>query len=186
MRVKKRNDKQELSQEFETTVLDINPEEIKAKLRKLGAKEYPEVLLRRWVYDIAELNHSFIRLRDNGSNITLTYKYRTGTEIGSTQEIEVEVSDFDKTAQMLTKLPFKKILYQENRRQVFRLGEIEFSIDTWPKIPTYLEVESTSKKGVQEGLKLLELVGKDSGDISVTKIFHQHGIDLNSCPVFKF
>ncbi len=182
--------KQLQTQEFETTVLDINPDEIRAKLRKLGAIEKPERLMRRWVFDIKNRNHTaistWIRLRDNGQDVTLTYKKRTGTKIGSTQEIEVNVDDFDKTVEILSKINFYRTFYQENRRQIFTLDDIEFSIDTWPKIPPYLEIEATSIERVQEGLAMLKLEKKDIGDGDVREIYSRYGVDLHSLKILKF
>lgn len=143
--------------------------------------------MRRYVYDCRPEVQEFVRLRDNGNGITLAYKYHdTSCKVGSTIEIEVVVSDFDKTAEILSKFGFLKTRYQENKRQIFKLKDIEFSIDSWPRIPPYLGVESKDEKGVAEGLKLLGLEGKDSGDMDVQGIFLHYGIDLNSFDQFKF
>lgn len=106
--------KKQLNQEFETTVLNINPEEIIDKLRALGAIEKPEVLFKRWVYDLHPTDMEILRLRDNAGKITLTYKKRISSEIGSTEEIEIEVSDFEKTAAILSKIKYyNNARYQE-------------------------------------------------------------------------
>ena len=68
------------------------------------------------------------------------------------------VDDFDKAAEMLGKLHFyEKRFYQENKRELHKLGDTEFAIDSWPKIPPYLEIESTSKEEVERYFKVLEL-----------------------------
>ena len=87
--------------------------------------------------------------------MTITYKKKSGQGIDETEEIEVNVDDFEKAAQILNKLNFSERKYQENRRKFYRLGDIEFCIDSWPRIPTYLEVESHSEEKVLEGLSLL-------------------------------
>lgn len=174
------------NQEFETTVLEINPEKVKAKLRELGAQEKPEVLLRRWVFDIEAPVATWIRLRDNGDKTTLTFKKRGDSSIGSTQEIEVIVSDFDKTAAILSQANFYRTFYQENQRQIFTLSGIEFSIDSWPKIPPYLEIEADSIEKVKQGLELLGLEEKDSGDMDVAEIFTKYGVDLHSFKELRF
>lgn len=177
---------QNTNQEFEVKVLDINVEEIVSKLRELGAYETGEVLMRRYVFDFNPDERKFIRLRDNGKKVTLTYKHRPTYELGDTTEIETDVIDFDKTAQILSQLPIDRIFYQENKRWVFQLGEIEFSIDTWPLIPPHLEIEASSKEEVLEGLKLLGLVGKDVGNLSVAKVYKQHGMDIHSFKKLTF
>ncbi|KKR18317.1 MAG: hypothetical protein UU65_C0002G0248 [candidate division CPR2 bacterium GW2011_GWC1_41_48] len=180
-----------MQQEFETQILDINPEKIAEKLRLLGAEEEPEVMQKRWVFDIepctAKGTGKWIRLRQMGDKkTTLTFKNRSGRGICDTRELETEVSDFEKTARILSEAPFEGRYYQENKRHLFILNDIEFTIDTWPKIPPYLEIEAGSEKKVQEGLKMLGLEGKDSGHIGSVAIYNKYGFDLHSFKELKF
>ncbi len=177
-----------MDREFETKVLKIDVQSVVTKLRSIGAKETPEILSRRYVFDINNKEIEWLRLRQTGSKTTLTYKYkvRGNTEIGKTIEIEVEVSDFDKTAQILKKLKFIGIYYQENKNHIFKIDDIEFSIDTWPKLDPYLEIESVSKAKVESGLKMLDLEGQDVGDKDITRIYSEQGIDLHSYLELKF
>lgn len=172
--------------EFETKVLDINVLEIEKKLLNLRAKKQPEVLMKRWVFDINPSCYEWARLRDNENKTTLTYKKKTGFGVGQTKEIEIEVNDFKKTAEILSKLPFKGKYYQENKRTLFCLKDIEFMIDSWPKIPTYLEIESLSEKKVKQGLSLLGLEGKDIGNLSVKDVYLKYGIDLHLFKELRF
>lgn len=179
--------------EYETQVLDIDVPAIVKKLRALKAKGEPAVLQRRWVFDIRCLNAKkpgtgeWIRLRQSGKKTTLTYKNRVDTRIDGTQEIEVEVSDFEAAAELLGKLKcFRGKYYQENKRRRFRLGKVEFTIDTWPMIPPLLEIEAPNQAGVTKALKLLGLTGKESGHIGTINIYKKYGIDLHSYPVLKF
>lgn len=174
--------------EFETKVLDINPSDVIRRLRQLKASETTEFLYRRYVFDLASKNIEWIRLRQNPGQTTLTYKHkvRGNTKIGQTIEIEVEVSDFDKTASILSKLPFKRVFYQENKCHIFSLNGIEFSINTWPLLKPYLEIESSHEEKVAAGLKLLGLSGKDAGDQDIKEIYQDQGIDLHAYPELKF
>lgn len=174
-----------MNQEFETQILDINKAEIIAKLRKLGAKEEVEAKQKRWVFDLekctAESTGEWIRLRQVGKKKpTITYKNKSGSGLSDTQELEVEVDDFRKTALIFSKLPFAGNYYQENKRHKFVLKNIEFTLDTWPMIPTFLEIEAKSEKKVKEGLRLLGLEDKDSGHIGTIAIYKKYGIDLHS------
>jgi adenylate cyclase class 2 len=104
-----------------------------------------------------------------------------------TIEIETEVGDFGKASEIFSKIKFKEILYQENKRQIFHLNEIEFSIDSWPKIKPFLEIEAKSLEKVREGLKLLGLEGKDVGDKDIVAIYQEEvGFDPNSVSELKF
>lgn len=173
-------------QEFETKVLNIDVAKITKKLLGLGVKKEPEVLMKRWVFDIDPLKDEWLRLRDDGRKVTLTYKCKSGFGIDETEEIEVTVGDFQKTAQILSKLKFKGKYYQENKRTAFRLKDIEFTIDFWPRIPPYLEVESSSEEKVKEGLALLGLENKDAGNLTVKEVYSKYGLDLHSFGELKF
>jgi adenylate cyclase class 2 len=177
-----------MKQEFETKVLDIDVELITAKLRSLGAKEYTEELMKRYVFDNDEENIEFFRLREYSGKATLTYKFKKVNKdhIGNTAEIEVTVSDFDDTAAILKKIPFKRIFYQENRRHRFVLKDIEFTIDSWPLLPPFLEIEADDEAKVRKGLEMLELTGKDIGDRDIKLIYKNLGIDLHSYKDLRF
>jgi len=173
--------KTNMAKEYETKVLEINANKIRKKLKKMGAKKIFNKVMRRWVFDLNIKGGDWIRVRDTGHHVTLTYKCRKkGKRIDNTEEIEVHVSNFEDVVRILSKLKFRGCYYQENRREMYKLDGIEFCIDTWPKIPTYLEVESANEKKVKQGLKMLGLDGKDIGNISVWDVYSKYGIDLHS------
>ncbi|HLC51616.1 MAG TPA: CYTH domain-containing protein [Candidatus Nanoarchaeia archaeon] len=173
--------------EYETKILNINVSEIIDKLRSLGAKQkHPETLMRRWVFDLDSDDPEWIRLRDNGENVSLAYKNKKSSAISGTEEIEVIVDKFEETAQILMNLKFKKNYYQENKRVTFVFNDIEFMIDTWPMIPSYLEIESSSEEKVKQGLKLLHLEDKEAGNLSMTETYRFYGLDLHTFKELKF
>lgn len=171
--------------EHETKVLDIDVKEIEGKLKKLGAKKKSEALLRRWVFDLSQ-GKEWIRLRDNGKNATLAYKKKNGSGISETEEIEVEVEDFDRTYEILSKMNFRNKYYGESKRKIYTLKGIEFCIDEWPKVPPLLEIEAESEKKVIEGLKLLGLEGKDAGNLCMIDVCRKYGVDLDNMEEMKF
>lgn len=179
-----------MAQEFETKILEINQESIEKKLIEIGAVlQKDTILMRRWVFDVKtheEWQGKWIRLRQIGDKTTITYKDRNGNEIGSTKELETSVENFEVMAEILQKLPWNTTAYQENKRKVYVYDNIEFCIDTWPSIPTYLEIESTSLEKVQQWLELLWLTGKDIWDVGMVEIYKKYGIDLHSHKVLKF
>jgi len=182
-----------MPQEYETQVPNINVDEIVTRLRKLGAKEEPEYLQKRYVFDIECQDGKnvglgeWIRLRESKGKAFITYKNKKGRGIDETEEIETEVVDFDKTAKILLKLnSFNGVYYQENKRHRFILDDIEFTLDTWPKIPTILEIEAENKEKVNNGLKLLNLEGKDLGHAGLPKIYDMHGLNMHSEKELKF
>lgn len=177
-----------MEKEFETKVLVIDKNSIINKLRTLKTKEFTEVLMRRYVFDYDSKDTEFLRLREYDGKTELTYKHKkaNNTEIGNTIEINVETSDFEKTAEILLKLNFKRVFYQENKRHKFVYMDIEFTIDTWPMLAPLLEIEAKSMDKITEGLQLLDLEGKDCGDKDMKSIYKDQGIDIHSFKELKF
>lgn len=171
--------------EFEAKVLEIDVDDIKKKLEKLCPKEH-EMFFKRWVFDIDSDKFEWIRLRSNGTKNTITYKCRHGKGISDTEELEIEVSDFDEAFAILSKLNFKKKFYQESRRIQFLLDDLEINIDTWPRIPTYLEIEGPSEERVLQGLAMIGLEEKHIGNPGVIEIYGKYGIDLHSFKELRF
>jgi adenylate cyclase class 2 len=180
-----------MATEFETQILDIDVDGIVGKLRKLGAKEEDEYLQKRWIFDIepteVESTGKWIRLRQAGDKKpTLTLKEKSGSGIDQTKETKIEIDDFDSMTKILKQLDFKDQYFQESKRHLFLYKGIRFTLDTWPMIPTYLEIESDSKEKVEEGLRLLGLTGKDVGHIGMKAIYKKYGIDLHSIKELTF
>jgi len=173
--------------EYEVKILNINIEEIKKKLIKIGAKKHLERHMRRYVYNIDPNNQqTWIRLRDDGEKTQLTIKEISDNSITGTKELEINVSDFDKTHLILDKLGYKHKALQENKRESYKLKDIEFEIDSWPKIPPYLEIEGPSKEKVEEAVKLLGYASEDTTSMNTKKIYLKHDIDLDEIKELKF
>lgn len=175
-----------MNREYETKVININVQEIIKKLEEIKANKVGDYFMRRWVYDINPNIPEWVRLRDNGEKVTLTYKKIYGNGIDEVEELETEVKNFDETAAILAKTLKGRKAYQESKRILYEFNGIEFAIDEWPQLEKYIEVESSSIEKVNEGLKLLGLEGKDIGNVSVVDLYKEKGIDLNSFEEFKF
>ncbi|MFC1612708.1 class IV adenylate cyclase [Patescibacteria group bacterium] len=184
-------------EEIEVKFLNINPVEIENKLKKLGADRQFERLYRRRVFDYPDLRldkqGAWLRLRDEGDSIKLAFKQRIGmsnfdgklNDIGM-EEIEIEVSDFDKTADILLKSGLKEKFYQENKRIRYVFDNIEFDIDFWPKLDPYLEIEATSWDDIDRGIKLLGLNPDDKKIFSTNRIYKLKGIEILDYKITTF
>ena len=174
--------------EFETKVLEFDAEVVIQKLREAGAEEVPEYMARRYVFTYHDKFPEFIRLRDENGKITMAYKKKdiTTTEMGKTVEIQTDVTDFDRTAEILKTLTFDKVIYIETKHHIFRLNGVEYSIDTWPIIPPILEIESSDIAKVNEGLEFLGLTDKAVGDKDMMFITEPYGFDVNDFSYFGF
>lgn len=150
--------------EIEAKFLNIDPEKIRTRLQEIGAvMEYAERLMKRKVFDYPDARlrkeGAWVRVRDEGdSKITLSYKKLVDRSLHGTKEITLNVSDFGTMCDFLQACGFDSKSYQETRREKWILGESEITIDTWPWIPTFIEIESPSEEEVR---KVSDLLGFD-------------------------
>lgn len=168
--------------EYEVRVLEIDVLNFQKKLEELGAVKKWEILQKRYTYDFTpKRDNSWVRLRTNGEETTLTIKTVVDkNDLGGTQEHEVVVSDFEKMNDILEMLGYKHRNYQENKRIRYILDEVEIDIDTWPLIPTYAEIEGKNKEVVIAILKKLDYFDSDKvTTLDVTSIYNDiYNIDV--------
>jgi adenylate cyclase class 2 len=174
--------------EYEARVLEINKEELEKKLKNLGAEKIADFEYKRRVYDFNPKEEGrWIRLRTNGKKTTLTIKEIKSQEIDGTEETEIEVSDFEKTNIILNKLGYIEKSYQENKRTRYGLDGVEIDIDTWPYIPTYVEIEGKSANEVQKTIKKLGLENEKITSLDVQAVYEKfYGIDLRQMSEVRF
>lgn len=167
--------------EYEARILDIDVDKVIHTLESMGATKKGDYFQRRNLYDFnPKIKGKFIRLRTNGSTTTLAIKDRRIETISGTKEVEIVVEDFDKTNLILNELGYERNLYQENKRLSYVLDDVEFDIDTWPMIPSYLEIEGKNEEIVKEYIEKLELSNNVITCESVKHVYNRYGIDLDS------
>ena len=137
--------------EIEAKFLDIKPTELRLRLKDLGAiQEHSERLMKRKTFD--DQNGKFkkmggwIRVRDEGDRITLSYKQLDDRTLHGTKEITIVVNDFNATVLFLEAVGFCQKSYQETKREKWILDGVEVTIDTWPWIPVFVELEGENEK----------------------------------------
>ena len=173
--------------EYEAKVLGIEPKQVVRLILDKGGSDLGEVLQRRYVYDIEPGDASrWVRLRDTGSQVTLTVKEIDSDAIGGTRETETAVGGFETTNALLGKLGYTPKAYQENRRHSFTLDGAQLEIDTWPRVPAYLEIEAHSRAEV---VRVAALLGYDEAELTgenTTKVYARYGIDLSTITDLRF
>ena len=162
--------------EYECSVLEVDKEEFIKKIEKHGAIKKGEYFQKRYVYDFNPIiSNKWIRLRTNGEKTTLTIKKLIDKDsIGGTEELEIEVSDFELTNLILNELGYKRRNYQENKRITYELDDVEIDIDSWPLIPTYVELEGKDEKSVKNIIKKLKLEKEKLVNCDVVSIYEDY------------
>ena len=167
--------------EIECRLLDVNVSEFIAKLKNHGAKFVGDWLQIRNCYDFNPAKkNSWIRLRTNGKETTLTIKEISSFKIDGTKECEVVVSDFNTTDELLNKLGYFARSRQENRRIRYILDDVEIDIDFWPQIPAYVEFEAESEECIKNLCAKLDLDFNNMTSLDVESIYAYYGLKINN------
>lgn len=183
-------------EEIEVKFLNVDKDKLEEKLLAIGAHKVGDFFYRRRVFDYPDwrldADHSWLRLRDEGEKITLSFKKRLGVgehangNDAGMDETEIVVSDFDTTADMLFKLGFIEKHYAENKRTRYVKEGIEFDIDTYPELEPYLEIEAPTWEKVDEAIAWLELNAEEKKIFSANQIYALKGIKVNDCSRLTF
>lgn len=145
--------------EIEVRFLDIDKDALIKTLHSLKAIDHGETLLEEMIFDFRYnekgLTGEFIRLRKSNNTVFLTYKNHIAHAIQGTQEIEFEVSSWDKALAFLDVTCTGKKRHQQKKRHTFTLHSTTIDIDTWPRVPTYVEIEGPTEEAVKDMAVLL-------------------------------
>ncbi len=172
-----------MNNEIEAQFLGINKDEMRGRLAGIGAKcVKPEVLMKRVVFNTGL--HSFARVRDEGAGkIVMTYKNVSDDKsIMGTKEVNLVIDNYEKGVMFMRGCGLEEKAEQESLRETWvydgGLGEVEICIDTWPWIPTFMEIEGPSEEAVW---KTAEALGLDKstakfGSVDTTYEYY-YGVD---------
>lgn len=175
--------------EIEATFINIKKDELREKLKQAGATlVQPEILMKRVIFDLG--GRAFIRVRDEGNKITLSYKRLDDLSLSGMKEICLEVDDYDKAVSFVQVCGFKAKAHQETYREEWELDGVEITIDTWPWIPSYTEIEGPSEEAVKavaekSGFDMSE--AKYGSACEIYQIYYDvTAEEINYCPEIKF
>ncbi|SEO49377.1 class IV adenylate cyclase [Actinacidiphila rubida] len=179
-----------MKHEYEAKFLAVDVDDLQAKLSAMGAvRAFDRTLLTRKIFESDALDGSqWVRLRNKGTRTTLTLKQVTDADsIHGTTEIETDVSDLGAMAEILTNLGLREVRYQENYREEWQLGDIAFDFDTWPDLPTFLEIEGPDEQSVRQAAGHLGLDYDQARFGSVDAIYKSEaGRDILAEPTLLF
>lgn len=167
--------------EIETKILEFNEASLRKTLDAMGAKYLGKSSMRRMVFFLmleTDEQDEILRVRTDGKRTTLTWKYRNNKEkkLDNTEEVEIEVYDFDKTVELMSKhCKGKKPCCQENKTEKWLYKNIEVAICTWPLIPKFLELEGKIEEAIKVAIKELEIKGEEIGNDNLAMIFERYG-----------
>lgn len=154
--------------EIEVKFCNVDIDDIRERLTSVGAVcEQPMRLMKRALIEEPhhKAEHAFLRIRDEGDKVTLTFKRRADKDaqtIDNVKELEVVVSDFDDTVELFREAGWEYKTFQESRRETWQLDDAEVVIDEWPWLPPYIEIEGETEAALQAVAAKLGLDWQDA------------------------
>jgi adenylate cyclase, class 2 len=147
------------NKEIEVKFENIDTDALKKRLSELSAVDHGEKLLTEKIFydtdNTWQYQNKFVRIRGNGEVNYLTFKHFhdeqvSKRDIHDVTDVEFPIPDVDKATAFLECIGLVCFRIQEKKRHTFSYkgGLVDF--DTWPKVPTYIEIEGSSEENVKE------------------------------------
>jgi len=181
--------------EIEAKWLEVDHDDLKIKLKDLGAKQTrPLTRMTRAIFDFPDGRlgkiHGWVRVRDEGDGITMSYKQVDNSSIDGTKEICLNVDNFDEAIDFLKQIGLKQKAFQETKRESWVLDGVEIELDEWPWLPPFVEIEADNEiklAGVAEklGFKMSQAM-HGSVNFVYAKYYDVTRDDVNSWKEIKF
>ena len=169
--------------EIEAKFIQVDHDVVRRRLESLGGNcTQPMRLMRRVVFvnKALQSRHGWLRVRDEGNRVTVSYKQRNSLDIHGTKEIETVVGDFDAIIQIIRQIGDWHESYQESKRETWHLGEVEIVLDEWPWLDPLIEIEGPSAELVTGVAVKLGFAMKDAVYGSVMGAYRQQYPHLDS------
>jgi len=154
--------------EIEAKFLNVNHDALRAKLKKIGAEcVQPMRLMKRKGYDfpdgrLRDQHNGWVRVRDEVDKITMSYKQLNNRELDGTHEVQLVIDSFDAADGFLRALGLEQNVYQESKRESWRLEDFEIELDEWPWAKPYIEMEGPDEASLKD---LAARLGLDWGEV---------------------
>ena len=138
--------------EIEAKFINQYHDVIRTRLKAAGAVcVQPERLMIRANYDypddsLANNSRGWVRIRDEGDKVTLSYKQSDDKTLHGTQEINIQIDSFDKAHAFLQAIGMtKRKALQQTKRESWELDGVQIELDTWPWLQPFVELEAPNE-----------------------------------------
>ncbi len=174
--------------EKEIKILEISTQEVIETLVSLGAKKTFEGIVHDVYYDFPdddthkmEAKWRMFRLRQKGEDHIYTIKRKRKKlkkKEGVTwkDEHETPITNIESFAKVLEKYGMEKTREKKKHRVSYLLEGMEFDIDTYDGIPTFLEIEWPDGDTIQEWVQRIWLEGHEQMIGGSRKLFKHYNI----------
>lgn len=181
--------------EIEAKFIKIVKDDIRARLQALSATlVHEERLMRRKTYDFPDRSlfnkRAYLRVRDEGDKVTTTIKCVEGEGVHGTKELETVVGSFADMCAIYEQLGLKEKSYKETKREEWKLDGVIVTIDTWPWIEPFVELEGDNEDALHLVAQKMDLLWDDAL-FGTVEVVYQEKYDvsqeeINFWPEFIF
>jgi adenylate cyclase class 2 len=160
--------------EIESRILDVNAEEIIAKLEMLGATKIHDANQRSHIFKKEGLKGYFrIREEQNQIVVTLKTKMENSAHAKIRDEQERTTDSVEQAWKDVEALGFTFSHTYDKYRIEYAIGDTHFCLDTHENLPTFLEIESPTEEEIFTWAANLGF-SKDKLDNRGTKKLYKH------------
>jgi len=145
--------------------------------------------LDKFMQDFKNNDNKWIRVRQTGNQTTIAVKHILANDNGENQnllETELEVASFSEANKLLEALGYCYKSYQEKERLSYLLDGYQIDIDTWPGIPTYIEIEFKSKRDLEKLIKKLGFKMSDCISCTADEVYRKYNKSMFDMRELKF
>jgi adenylate cyclase class 2 len=162
--------------EFEATFPNVKKDQIREVLKKIGATCIKsEFMQKRTVFTLPqghEITGGWLRVRDEGDKITMSLKVIDGDKIEDQKEINLKVDSYENARSLLNVMGCTEKAYQESKRELWSLDGVEITIDEWPFLEPFVEIEGKSEQSVRMMSEKMGFAYKKALFCSVATLYH--------------
>jgi len=143
--------------EYEYTFRNYNKKKLIEIIKQNGGYKVGHYIFKVMVFiHPLEKDGTYIRVRDEGHRITMTYKYLNNKKFAD--EHEINIDNFDAAVNILLGIGCKTKYYYEKLREIWNIKNSEIVFDINPGMPERMEVESPTLKELDNLTKKLDLL----------------------------
>lgn len=147
-----------MGKEWEIQVLEVNVSNMRKIIKAhKGKRVHKNIRYERTVFHRCNGKiKGFARVRNEGKDTTMTVKIYKDKKFPEEYEVTIK-EDFKTGQKFLEALNLTTKAYQETYREKWSLpikGVHEITFDTWPGLPTYMEIDCDNKKTLERVIKI--------------------------------
>ena len=143
-----------MQNEIEAKFLHISHDVMRQVLKNAGATcTVPMRDMRRSILDFPDRrlhqSNSFVRVRDEGDKVTMTFKRFEDQGVNGAREVETLVGSYEQALNICLAIGLVVQSSQESKRETWLIDGVEVVLDEWPWLDPLIEIEGPSEAEVK-------------------------------------